>query len=193
MKIRCVMAKTWTARVYPRLCDSNVSRRFGRTANFSESSDGQNKATGVVFFWPKDLLPEDCPDCRILTWDYETHDSRFLGGAANQNGFFDHAKNLLYAIDRERFQSVGLFVSKPLSDCYNHELLLRVCLSARASNRLCCTFFGRYIPIPTCTLGSQIMSSMLQSHEGTCLTSPTFVIANFAYESLEDYNQNQPH
>ncbi|OBT84383.1 hypothetical protein VE02_06736 [Pseudogymnoascus sp. 03VT05] len=53
-------------------------------------------------FWPLDLLPEDCPDARILTWGYESNISRFFAGPANQNTILAHARDLLYALESIR-------------------------------------------------------------------------------------------
>ena len=128
-------------------------RRFRKPTKSSGSSTEQSKATEAVF-WPKDLLPEDCPDCRILTWGYDSHVSRFLGGPANQNSFFDHAKNLLYAIDRERTQSVSLVVLITRLDCCDYDLLLIVWSSAGARNHIRCAFFRRYISTPHSPFGS---------------------------------------
>lgn len=133
--------------------NSDVLRRFRKPTKSSGSSTEQSKATGAVF-WPKDLLPEDCPECRILTWGYDSHVSRFLGGPANQNSFFDHAKNLLYAIDRERTHCVSLVVFMTHPDCYDCDLPLIVCLSAGARNHIRCAFFRRYMSTPYSPFGS---------------------------------------
>ncbi|KAK1757174.1 hypothetical protein QBC47DRAFT_175972 [Echria macrotheca] len=54
----------------------------------------------VDFFWPKDLLPQKCPEARILTWGYDTKVSKFGRGATNKNTVFSHAKDLLYELSR---------------------------------------------------------------------------------------------
>lgn len=131
----------------------DVLRRFKKPTKSSGSLTEQSKATEAVF-WPRDFLPEDCPDCRILTWGYDSHVSRFLGGPANQNSFFDHAKNLLYAIDRERTHCVSLVVFITRLDCYNYYLSLIVWLSAGARNHIRCAFFRRYISISHSPFGS---------------------------------------
>ena len=58
-------------------------------------------------FWPLDLLPEDCPNVRLLTWGYESSITRFFGGPANQNTIFAHARDLLYALGIERQSCVS--------------------------------------------------------------------------------------
>ena len=57
-------------------------------------------------FWPFDLLPEDCPDARIITWGYDSVITRFFGGAVNQGSIFAHAKDLLFALSRARADCV---------------------------------------------------------------------------------------
>jgi len=61
----------------------------------------------VAIFWPRAFLPNDCPKARILTWGYDSNVSKFFGGPANQNNIFGHAKNLLYALNRERRECVS--------------------------------------------------------------------------------------
>jgi hypothetical protein len=57
----------------------------------------------VEVYWPQDLLGEEefCRQARILTYGY---DSRVTRGyrSVNQNGLFAHARDLLYAVQRER-------------------------------------------------------------------------------------------
>ncbi|KAH7350702.1 hypothetical protein BKA65DRAFT_582695 [Rhexocercosporidium sp. MPI-PUGE-AT-0058] len=47
------------------------------------------------YFWPQELLPEDFPDCRILTFGYDSHVSNFFGGAANKDGITAHGNAFL--------------------------------------------------------------------------------------------------
>ncbi|PMD21888.1 hypothetical protein NA56DRAFT_645131 [Hyaloscypha hepaticicola] len=72
-----------------------ISRKNAVDSGSSSRSDGK-------IFWPIDLLPEDCPNVRLLTWGYESNISRFFGGPANQNTIFAHARDLLYALGNER-------------------------------------------------------------------------------------------
>lgn len=66
------------------------------------------RASHESVFWPRDLLPMDCSEARILTWGYESHVSRFFAGSVDQGNIFDHAKNLLYALNRVRQPCVCL-------------------------------------------------------------------------------------
>lgn len=102
---------TWTTQESEK---KSKSSQFGRliskvAGRDSISTDDVHTRKGV--FWPLELLPEDCPNCRILTWGYDSHVTRFFSGPANQNSSFNHAKNLLYALDRERGACVSQFMS----------------------------------------------------------------------------------
>ena len=57
-------------------------------------------------FWPSDLLPEDCPNARIITWGYNSAITRFFDGAVNQGSIFAHAKDLLFDLSRARADCV---------------------------------------------------------------------------------------
>lgn len=59
-------------------------------------------------YWPLDLLPEDCPDARILTWGYDSQVSHFFGGPTNQSNIPAHARNLLHGLKTNRVESVSL-------------------------------------------------------------------------------------
>ena len=61
---------------------------------------GDNKPSAV--FWPADLLPDDCPNARILMYGYDTKITKYMAGAANKNSIFSYSKDLLFAICRKR-------------------------------------------------------------------------------------------
>ena len=92
----------------------NIPGRFKSVSTDVEDSGQSTESGGGSVFWPRDLLPRDCPECRVMTWGYNSHVSRFFGGPANQNSFLDHAKDLLYAIDRDRINSVSPSLSSSL-------------------------------------------------------------------------------
>lgn len=64
--------------------------------NSDEAEDGQREV-----FWPRDLLKEDFPTARIITFGYN---SRITQGfkATSQSNIFSHAKNLLYELESKR-------------------------------------------------------------------------------------------
>ncbi|PYI11768.1 hypothetical protein BO78DRAFT_425657 [Aspergillus sclerotiicarbonarius CBS 121057] len=51
-------------------------------------------------FWPKHLLPDDVPDCRILTFGYDSAVATW--GACNLGTVPQYGKSLLLALDQER-------------------------------------------------------------------------------------------
>ncbi|KAF2139899.1 uncharacterized protein K452DRAFT_335834 [Aplosporella prunicola CBS 121167] len=53
-------------------------------------------------FWPADLLPNDCPKARIITWGYDSKITNHFMDQTNKNNIFSHGKDLLFALDRER-------------------------------------------------------------------------------------------
>lgn len=57
-----------------------------------------NVNVGRSVCWPRDLLPLKVADIRILTYGY---DSKLINGR-NQNGIYQHAENVLSALDRIR-------------------------------------------------------------------------------------------
>lgn len=96
---------TWSTRADVRRSKASLSRLLWGSAE-DEASQNKGSVNTTPVFWPKDLLYDDCPECRIMTWGYDSHVSKFFGGPTNQNNFFDHAKNLLYALDRDRAECV---------------------------------------------------------------------------------------
>jgi len=66
---------------------------------------GDGDINGADFvYWPRDLLPTDCPRARIITWGYDTVVTKGMTVPTNKSNIFAHAKDLLYALDRERPQ-----------------------------------------------------------------------------------------
>jgi hypothetical protein len=53
-----------------------------------------------TLFWPRDLLPEDCPNARILTYGYDTKITKYTSGSTNKNSVFSHSKDFLFALGR---------------------------------------------------------------------------------------------
>ena len=72
-----------------------------KQASFSRDAS-QKRPT----YWPEDLLPNECEKARIMTFGYDSDVTKFFGGSANQNTFYQHAKALLFALDRYRSKDV---------------------------------------------------------------------------------------
>jgi ankyrin repeat domain-containing protein 50 len=110
--------KTWTRRVparhstgIPAAVGSDEASKGQNSRRFSfprRWNSGEKQSPKVdEIFWPADLLPFDCPTARIMTWGYDSLVSRFFGGAANKSHIFIYAKDLLYALGRERATCVS--------------------------------------------------------------------------------------
>jgi hypothetical protein len=77
--------------------------------------DGADLDGTDFVYWPRDLLPIDCPKARIMTWGYDTAVTKGIAAPTNKGNIFAHAKDLLYALDRERPQGrLLIFVAHSL-------------------------------------------------------------------------------
>jgi hypothetical protein len=110
--------RTWYRETAATPADSNQERinkigwtqravTLGRLSNMSQAVENR-RHRGV--FWPADLLPQDCPKTRILTFGYDSKVTKIFEGAVNQNNVFAHARNLLYALCRLRSNCVRLLL-----------------------------------------------------------------------------------
>ncbi|KAG4421365.1 hypothetical protein IFR04_005548 [Cadophora malorum] len=93
----------------------NIRKLFSRKHSGS-SQDSSESQSGEVF-WPLDLLPDDCPDARILTYGYDSKVSNFFGGPANQSNIIAHARDLTHKLKRLRLDCPGrsiIFVAHSL-------------------------------------------------------------------------------
>lgn len=53
-------------------------------------------------FWPADLIPQDCPTLRVLTYGYYSKIIRGYASGASKEGIFDHGNSFLNALSFER-------------------------------------------------------------------------------------------
>ncbi|KAK0737212.1 hypothetical protein B0T21DRAFT_159826 [Apiosordaria backusii] len=97
-----------------------------RSHHTTPSSSGANKQRdddGI--YWPKDLLPKDCPNTRIMVWGYDTAVTRGFS-AVDKSDLFSHARDLLYSIDRQRPKGQKVvFVAHSLGGLLVKEMLRR--------------------------------------------------------------------
>jgi hypothetical protein len=128
--------------------DKNKDKSRTRSKDESEKQkvDGQvsrgKEAKRVAsdndgFFWPQ-VLPDNCPTTRTMTFGYDSEVSKFFGGAANKNTFYDHAGNLLGELTRERANAVRVRIT-----------LCSLCTdslhTARPSSCVCGSLTWRYV------------------------------------------------
>jgi len=53
-------------------------------------------------FWPRDMLPLDCPRSRVLVFGYDSKVTKYMQASTNKNTILSHGKDLLFALSRER-------------------------------------------------------------------------------------------
>lgn len=89
-----------------------------KTERTSSNDNVAKKAAAKanVFFWPQNL-PEACTRARVMTFGYDSDVSKFFGGAANRNTFYDHAGDLLGALVRKRTRAVCRMPTHYYSSC----------------------------------------------------------------------------
>ncbi|KAK3331681.1 hypothetical protein B0T19DRAFT_397518 [Cercophora scortea] len=96
--------------IHPRALDDGVDA-VSIEAEISKAGNHDSREETVALkspdewiFWPGDLLPEKCPDARILTWGYDSMVTKIgsFGGRTNKNSIFSHAKDLLFSLKRQR-------------------------------------------------------------------------------------------
>jgi hypothetical protein len=84
-----------------RPASEKAKSRGERKVDIDQHVDTKSDAPSAVF-WPGDLLPEACPNSRILVYGYDTKITKFMTGAANKNSVLSHSKDLLFALGRTR-------------------------------------------------------------------------------------------
>ena len=57
---------------------------------------------GAGVFWPADLIPQDFPNLRVLTYGYDSKVTGYYASSKSKSGIFDHGNSLLNALSRER-------------------------------------------------------------------------------------------
>lgn len=82
---------------------AKIRPRSSHTGLDKESDDMSVKDASARLFWPRDLLPLQCPEARVLVLGYDTIVARHqFAGATNQNSVFTHSKNLVFDLSRSR-------------------------------------------------------------------------------------------
>ncbi|PTB58259.1 hypothetical protein M431DRAFT_492487 [Trichoderma harzianum CBS 226.95] len=147
--------KTWTYR--PKTLDtlepttstgekdekrSSIRRMVWKSPKVSLTGGTQSTATTLPeendsrlgpVFWPADLLPDKCPDSRILTFGYDSKVTKYRAGAINHNSILSHSKDLLFSLHRERHLKHPLvFVAHSLGGIVVKEMLARSSSSPEA-------------------------------------------------------------
>jgi hypothetical protein len=93
----------------------------------TDEADEEGEGQGKAVFWPKDLLKEDFPNARIMTFGYNT---RITQGyhATHQGNIFSHARDLLYRLEAKRRNAAErdlVFIAHSLGGILVKEVLRR--------------------------------------------------------------------
>ncbi|KAL8749696.1 MAG: hypothetical protein Q9184_006707 [Pyrenodesmia sp. 2 TL-2023] len=65
------------------------------------NGDREQTWTAAFTLWPQDLLPDDLPHVRVITWGYDANVLR-ISAPFSQNSIFGHVNSLLLDIERLR-------------------------------------------------------------------------------------------
>ena len=87
----------------------NPERDAATERQYPHESAKKTAAKDNTFFWPQ-KLPETCARARVMTFGYDSDVTKFFGGAANQNTFYDHAGDLLGALVRKRMDTTAVCI-----------------------------------------------------------------------------------
>lgn len=99
--------KTWTyVSSEPEATKKSKRHRLFSHMRHGSDTEAQNAVTDKVktnetengIFWPEDLLKEDFPRARIMTYGYDSAPAKGLLHAANQGNIFSHSGDFLYAV-----------------------------------------------------------------------------------------------
>ncbi|KAK4208732.1 hypothetical protein QBC37DRAFT_391785 [Rhypophila decipiens] len=84
-------------------------------------------------YWPKDLLPHDCKNARIIVYGYDTRVTKYLKGSTSKNTVFSHGKDLVFSLSRARPRKRPLIVvAHSLGGIVVKEMLARSASSSDA-------------------------------------------------------------
>ena len=72
------------------------------TGSGDSSARVSSSSLGQKVFWPRDLLPHDVPDVRVLTFGYYSNP-----GGSSQDNLYTLSKSLLSQVADERVNTVG--------------------------------------------------------------------------------------
>ena len=107
--VKILKAGKESRKSYPRFVPrfsgkSSESSSFG--PNLGQKHRGMSRDGGDVkqtqVFWPKDLLPVQYPDARILVYGYDTRVTNYLSRPTNENSILSHGKDLLSSLAASR-------------------------------------------------------------------------------------------
>jgi len=102
-------------------------KRSDSEVEVDQADDKDEEAEGNAVFWPRDLLKEDFPLARIMTFGYNTGITQGYH-AAHQGNIFSHARDLLYKLEAKRRNAAErdlVFIAHSLGGILVKEVLRR--------------------------------------------------------------------
>ncbi|KAK3331711.1 hypothetical protein B0T19DRAFT_85724 [Cercophora scortea] len=143
------------------------------------TSDQSGSATNRC--WPRDFLPKDIPNARVISWGYDA-DVAHLISAASSKSIYGHAKTLLEDLARQRRRNTGtprpiLWVGHSLGGLVIKEAIFRASTNANRHADLGEIF--------TATIGVVFMGT---PHRGSDKESLGQVVAKVAKATLRHPN-----
>lgn len=78
----------------------HIKRSSSPQATPETAAKASTSARAEVF-WPRDLLPNDVPSCRIYTWGYNV-DIRYFRASTSTATISDHSRTLVFDLARAR-------------------------------------------------------------------------------------------
>jgi predicted alpha/beta hydrolase family esterase len=102
----------------PGISEVDIDRKDG---------SGEGRGQGKDIFWPRDLLKDDFPKARIMTFGYNTNITQGYQ-AAHQGNIFSHARDLLYELEEKRRKAADrhlVFIAHSLGGILVKEVLRR--------------------------------------------------------------------
>ena len=109
-----------------------VGAAFGRVHKQEPTYNGEATEPGNEVCWPQDLLPQDFPDLRVITYGYDSHVTHGFKGPAMQLDIFSYGESLLYG---RRIHLVRFLRTSDLRYVYSMLKLLTSLPLCRASLR----------------------------------------------------------
>lgn len=88
-------------RVVPLFSRKSSDSSSARDRPNPKSRDKGDAKEGHLF-WPKDLLPIQCPNARILVYGYDTRVTNYLSRSTNENSVHSHGRDLLASLAASR-------------------------------------------------------------------------------------------
>ncbi len=164
--------KTWQSSVTPQQHTSIIHHLKRRSVQTRDEE-------GAGVFWPADLIPQDYPKLRVLTYGYDSNVTEYFASSTSKNGIFDHGNSLLNALSRERINELTrpiILVAHSLGGLVVKQALVEA--RKRASNR-------RLHDIYTSTHAVIFFGT---PHRGSNAASWGLVVSNIAKAAQMDVN-----